>query len=568
MKRMILLATLLVLWTAPCFADEQGLRFVSIAIHDVVDHREELDTDAITTDKLVALFEFMRGNGWTAVSLDDVDQAARLNRPLPDRAVLITIDDGYRSVYTRVFPLLLVYRMPAVVAVVGSWIQTDVSHKRYISWDEAREMQRSGLVELASHTFDLHHGMIGNPQGNVLPALAFRTYDPSSGYENEDQYRFRIREDLDKSLALMKRELGKAPRALVWPYGRYTSLAADAARDAGFTFALNLDSEPADASKPMVIPRYLFAQDFVFEQVANDLHSKNLLPSARRFVRLDPSTLWVADAHETDARLGRALERVRALGATSIVIDAAVPAADGKLSAVWFPNRYLPVRADIFSRFAWQMHSRAGVTIFGRLSVKAALKTLKDPERVLGLFRDFGAAAQIGGLLLEDTPQLVEMKSPDAPGAEALWEVKRRRDAVDDAALEPLDALALRCFRIVEAARPRLSLALLTSPQTLAGPSSIAAVTFIATSDNRKQAASLLDRLKLLKGKQPLFPRSLGVWIEGSKPPSSADLIAITRMFQRNGISVMGWADDMIGDKPPAAQVAGSVSASSFPVRF
>jgi len=568
MKRVALIAILLVLWTSPSFS-QRGLRFVCLAIHEVVDNRAELDADAITTDGLVALLEFIRGNGWTAISLDDVDQATKLQRPLPDRAVLITIDDGYRSVYTRVFPLLLVYRIPAVVAVVGSWIQTDVSHKRYISWEEAREMQRSGLIEFASHTYDLHRGILGNPQRNELPAGAFRKYAPISGYENEDQYRLRIQEDLVKSIALMNRELGKAPRALVWPYGRYTAAADDVARQEGFIFTLSLDSEPADASKPMALARYLLAGDFNFTNIANDLRSINEPASVQRLVRVDPSTLWTADGRETDARLGRAIERVRTLGATSVVIDAALPGADGTLSATWFPNTILPVRGDAFSRLAWQMHTRAGVSVFARLPVKAALNTLRDPERVIALFRDFGAAAPIDGLVLEEVPQLVALKPVSGLESESPWEVRKRRDAVEYTTLNFFNALSLRCFRIIEAARPRLSLALLTNSQTLAGPSSIADMTLIATSDNPKEAAHVVDRLKKVGWSQPGFPRRFGIWIEDpKKPPTSSNLIAVTRILQRNGFSVIGWADDMIGDKPPAALVAGSVSASSFPLRF
>ena len=568
MKRLTLLAILIVLSASPVSAVERGLRFVSVALHDIVDDRASLDPDAITTDRLIAFFEFLKGNGWTVISLDDVQQAATQNRPLPDRSILIALDDGFRSNYTRVFPLLLAYRIPAVMALVGSWMTEEKLSNRYITWDEAREMQRSGLVEFASHTYDLHRGIKGNPQGSELPAPAFFAYDPITGYEDEARYNLRVREDLDKSIALMKRELGKAPRALVWPYGRYTTAATEAAHEAGFTFALNLNSEPADASKPMSIPRYLVNQNFDFTGVVNDLRSINVLPSAQRVVRLNPDTLWAADARETDARLGRVIERVRRLGATSIVIDAALPTPDGSLSAAWFPNRYLPVRRDVLSRFAWQLQTRGGVDVYGRLPVKAALKTLKDPERVLAFFRDFGAAVPLDGLLLEDLPQLAAMKTERGAKSGSPWEVRERRDAVDYDALESSAALALRCFREVEGARPRLRLALLSNDQSIRGPSSIADTTLIASSDNPRQAARLLDALERANGSPELFPRRLGIWIQGPKPPKPADLVAVTRMFQRNGISVIGWDDDMIHDKPPAARVAGSVSASTFPVRF
>ena len=567
MKRLTLLAVSVMLLVTSAFPAEQGLRFVSIVFHNVVDKREDMDPDGITADRLIALFEFLRGNGWTAITLDDLDQAARHSRSLPARAILITVDDGYRSAYSRIFPLLLAYRMPALVALVGSWMSL-TGDPRYMTWDQAREMQRSGLVEFASHSYDLHHGAVGNPQGNELPPAAFRRYDPVLGYESEDQFRMHIRQDLNKSIDLMKRELGRTPRAIVWPYGRYTAATNDVAREEGFTFGLTLDSEPADASKRMAIPRYLFTQDSDFGRVISDLRSINVLSPAQRLVRLDPSALWSANANETDARLGKVIERVRKLGATSVFIDAAVPGANDTLSAAWFPNRYLPVRADVFSRFAWQLRTRAGVNVYGRLLVKGALNTLQDQERVLALFRDFGAAAPVDGLLLEDVPQLAAMKAEGGEKSGAPWNVRERRDAVNVNGLSSIDALALRCYRILEAARPRLMLALLTTEQTLPGPSSIADMTLVATSEKPKEAARVLNHFKKLGFQEELFPRRFGIWINGPEPPSSSNLIAITRMFQRNGISVIGWDDDMIHDNPPAALVAGSVSASTFPVRF
>ena len=99
-----------------------GQRFVSVAFHDVVDDRALLDGDAVTSDRLLAFFEHLRGNGWTAVSLDDVDAARTGRRPLPDKAILITFDDGYRSLYTRVFPLALAYRFPIVAALKSAWL--------------------------------------------------------------------------------------------------------------------------------------------------------------------------------------------------------------------------------------------------------------------------------------------------------------------------------------------------------------------------------------------------------------------------------------------------------------
>ena len=96
--------------------------FLAVVLHDVVDERAKLDADGTTTSDLVAFFEYLVSNGWHAITLDDVDRAGRGETTLPEKSILITIDDAYASVYTRVYPLLLATRMPAIVAVPGAWM--------------------------------------------------------------------------------------------------------------------------------------------------------------------------------------------------------------------------------------------------------------------------------------------------------------------------------------------------------------------------------------------------------------------------------------------------------------
>jgi len=49
------------------------------------------------------------------IALDDWRAALAGRAPLPPRPVLITFDDGYRSVYTKAAPILAAHRLPAVV---------------------------------------------------------------------------------------------------------------------------------------------------------------------------------------------------------------------------------------------------------------------------------------------------------------------------------------------------------------------------------------------------------------------------------------------------------------------
>ena len=56
------------------------------------------------------------------VALDDVVRALTTGAPLPDRAAVITIDDGYRSIYTVAYPALKQFQMPASVYLATGFV--------------------------------------------------------------------------------------------------------------------------------------------------------------------------------------------------------------------------------------------------------------------------------------------------------------------------------------------------------------------------------------------------------------------------------------------------------------
>ena len=65
-----------------------------------------------------------------------------------------------------------------------------------MNWAQVREMQASGLAEFASHSDDLHHGVLANPQGNEQPAATYAYLKSQSRYETDAEYQQRILQDL------------------------------------------------------------------------------------------------------------------------------------------------------------------------------------------------------------------------------------------------------------------------------------------------------------------------------------------------------------------------------------
>lgn len=372
--RLMLLLLGLVLATSPARAET---RFVAVAFHDVVDRREDRAPDAVTTDSLIAFFEWLKADGWTPVSLDDIEAARDRRKTLPSKAILLTFDDGYRSVYTRVYPLLLAYRYPAVVALVGRWMDTPAGsmvdygdgqrpRDAFIGWGEVRRMQASGLIEFASHSYDLHRGIRANPQGNLIPAARTWAWDPVTATREDDAaFLARISRDLDRAQMRLRQETGRASRALVWPFGRYASPAADAARAAGFRLLLTLDPEPADALRSDAIPRYYPLNDPSTAEIAANLRFAPPRPNSLRVTCASMAELAAGrDPGDGDQKLGVLIEAVRALGANTVVLDA-TPSGSSELPGVrTLADAGSPASLDRLSRAVWQLRTRAATEVF------------------------------------------------------------------------------------------------------------------------------------------------------------------------------------------------------------
>jgi poly-beta-1,6-N-acetyl-D-glucosamine N-deacetylase len=562
-----LICLLLLLAAGAASAQGTGRRFVSVAFHDVVDKRDELTTDAVTSDKLVRFFDWLKGTGWTVVSLDDVLAAKQGKRPLPDKAILLTFDDGYRSLYTRVFPLLKIYRYPAVAAVVGSWMDGppggtvrygdfDVPRSKFITWAEAREMQASGLVEFASHSYDLHWGARANPQGNAIPAGRTWRYDSATArYESDAQHSGRIRADLDRSRRQIATALGRAPRALVWPFGRFSGPALEEARKAGFAFAFTLEAEPADAAGLLALHRYFPSRAPPLGEIADNLRFDVESPEAVRVACISLDGLAALNGAAQDTALGTMIENLRTLGTNKVVIDgqAALPSPGAALGDVFFPSRLRPMRADILSRAVWQIRSRGGMEVYLRLPVSAATAAVGEAG-VPVLYADMLRHAAADGIVVDAPAQ------PPSAASAHKNAVRGRRIALDPATLDPSSRQALSIYRAASTIDPVLRLML--AVPTAVGPADWADYVLLPPTAD---ADALVRQAVRLRAGGWFRPELAGHVVLGIPAAPSAQVDAL-RDAQRQGATAFALCPGMPA-LPPSAALSAAFSAASFPYR-
>lgn len=366
--------------------------FIAIAYHDVrSDVMADYDPDplAVSIQNLAAHFAWLQHHGYTPVGIDDLIAAAHGERSLPEKPVLLTFDDGLKSVYTDVFPLLKIFDYPAVVSVVTDWLEMppgqtvdfgdrQLGNDDFINWAEAREMRASGLVEIASHSANLHRGIIANPQGNKMPAAVSRAYRDGR-YESYEEFHARIAADLARSVEAIRTGTGSSPRVLAWPYGKYMSSSLDLAASHGMPVSLTLDTGMNTPSSPASIRRILIRGNPGIYRFSAEL----LLPQDKSIVRaaqVDLDYVYDEDPVQQKSNLDALIERIKELQISHVFLQAFADSdADGAADAMYFPNRHLPVRADLFSRVAWQLKTRSDVRVFAWMPLLAFHGEKFDP---------------------------------------------------------------------------------------------------------------------------------------------------------------------------------------------
>ena len=361
---------------------------IVLSYHDVVDAKKsELSMEAMSvTNKVLAeQFSWLQANNYHVTNIDELISAQQGKIKLPEKTVLLTFDDGYKGMYEQAFPLLKMFNYPAVLAVMGKWLDTEkgedvlygqkkISRENFLTWPQIREMMASGLVEVASHSYDLHHGIIANPQGNIQPAAITHLYDPvSEKYEDDQSYRLRIISDLRQSVQLIEQHLGVKPRVMVWPYGAYNQVTINIAKSLGMPITMSLDEGVVDVKKLNNIHRLLVGNessiaDFVW-LISNSLKGNE---EPIRVMHVDLDYVYDKNVKQQEKNLDKLLDRIKHMGVNTVYLQAfADPDGDGNTNSLYFPNRHLPMRADLFNRVSWQLRTRAEVNVYAWMPVLA-----------------------------------------------------------------------------------------------------------------------------------------------------------------------------------------------------
>lgn len=361
--------------------------FPTIAVlcyHDVTDAPHPVyKAFTVSPETLRAQIRNLKSAGWSFLSLSELLSYREKPRELPPKTAVLTFDDGYRSFPEQVMPILKDEGVKATLAVVTSYIDSPPADQPpMMTWEQVREADGSGFVEIVSHTRDLHDFVPSNPYKDTSAAVATRKYILAEArYETREEYKRRIRDDMKGSRGIFRERLGHDVPVLCWPYGEHNAAAREIAREEGYEAFLGLEGTAVRGVElgQRHIPRVLVSRD-----TAIDGANLAWLYPPRvtiRSAQADLDDVYDPDPAVFDRNVDRLVDRVRRIGATHVFLQGCPdPDGEGFIREAYFDNHQVPVRADVWSMVAHRL-ANAGVEVWIRVpSMNLSWQWARRPE--------------------------------------------------------------------------------------------------------------------------------------------------------------------------------------------
>jgi peptidoglycan/xylan/chitin deacetylase (PgdA/CDA1 family) len=154
-------------------------------------------------------FNHFKKNGYKVVKLETLVNALKADKEIPDNWIVLTIDDNFKSFYTKGYPIFNEFGYPFTIFVYLE--ATAKKYKDYTSFAQLRKM--NSLASFEYHSYG--HGHMANMSDA------------------------KIRADFDKGLGIFEKELGIKPKYFVYPYGEYNERLERISKEYGFEAMFN-----------------------------------------------------------------------------------------------------------------------------------------------------------------------------------------------------------------------------------------------------------------------------------------------------------------------------------------
>lgn len=221
--------------------DEEEIPVPILMYHSILNHPPARSEFVLSTEIFQSDMDYLKAHGYTTVFIADLIAYVREDAPLPEKPVVITLDDGYLNNLAYVLPILEATEAKATISVVGSFTARFSENPDpnlnygHLTWADIKTLHRSNRVEIGNHSYSLH-------RDQRMGAMKMRN-------ESAEAYRKRLMEDIGRLQENLEEKTGVLPTVFAYPFGLISREALPVLKELGFQAVLNCFEEINHISK-------------------------------------------------------------------------------------------------------------------------------------------------------------------------------------------------------------------------------------------------------------------------------------------------------------------------------
>lgn len=213
-------------------AAAQGTPLPVIMYHGLLRDPAMAGPYVLSPDDFEADILYLQQHGYETVSMQQVIDYVLHDGPLPEKPVLLTLDDGCLNNLTYLPDILERTDTCALVSVVGQYVSLFTERPdpnpsyAYMTWSEIAELAATGRVEIGNHSWGFH-------------AQSPRRGSTRLQGESDTQYRDILTSDAQRLQDALTENCDLTPQVYTYPYGQISAGADEILCDMGFTATLS-----------------------------------------------------------------------------------------------------------------------------------------------------------------------------------------------------------------------------------------------------------------------------------------------------------------------------------------
>ena len=212
---------------------EETVEVPIIMYHSILKDSSKSGKYVITPKQFEEDLLYLKEKGYTTITMTDLIEYVHHNVDLPEKPVILTLDDGYYNNITYVVPLLKKHNMKAVISIVGTYTdrfsEANEANANYghIRWCDIADALPEGVVEFQNHSYNLHSIAKG------------RKGSAKKSGESLEAYTKLLKEDVMKLQDKFQTICFYTPNTFTYPYGTISKVSKDILKELGFKATLS-----------------------------------------------------------------------------------------------------------------------------------------------------------------------------------------------------------------------------------------------------------------------------------------------------------------------------------------